>query len=122
MAEVANRFFMCKKKPPLEAAFLRIGFLGGFFGRFPIIKLFFDFLYISFYILHRVFDACYLRQNVCGTVGFSGEVDGVQIYFSFPDMKGIGGECACFCFDGHVVEVERFVFVMECAADFPERN
>lgn len=77
MTEVANRFLMCKKKPPLEAAFLWIGFSGGFFGGFPVIKLFFDFLYVSFYVLHRVFDAFYLRQNVCGTVGFSGEVDGI---------------------------------------------
>ena len=84
--------------------------------------VFFDFPYISLYVLHRVFYAFYTGKNVRGAVRVAGEINGAERYFAVCDVKGIGRECACFRFNRHVVEIKSLAFIMESAADFPERN
>ena len=84
--------------------------------------VFFDFPYISLDVLHRVFYAFYPRKNVRGAVRVAGEINGAERYFAVCDVKGIGRECACFRFNRHVVEIKSLAFIMESAADFPERN
>lgn len=84
--------------------------------------VFFDFPYISLYVLHRVFYAFYTGKNVRGAVRVASEINGAERYFAVYDMKGIGRECACFRFNGHVVEIKSLALIMESAADFPERN
>lgn len=84
--------------------------------------VFFDFPYISLYVLHRVFYAFYTGKNVRGAVRVAGEINGAERYFAVCDMKGIGCECARFRFNRYVVEIKSFAFIMESAADFPERN